>query len=149
MDKSNFRISKSKLFKNNLKGSEIQAVLFFRPRWNVTKARAWLKKHDIKPLTFLDPSKQNPDTKLFKKQIRFRITPPEQYKSFITKKLDQTASDGSMLDGDINLIIGFKTAPSQGGTKSGLGQPSATKFKRPKTLHIKRRPLGKRKKFGK
>lgn len=109
-------------------GSEIQAVLFFRPRWNVTKARAWLKKHNIKPL-------KPPDTKLFKKQIRFRITPPEQYKSFITKKLDD----------EINLIIGFKSAPPK---KGAPAQPGAKKFKRPKTLHIKRRPLGKRKKFG-
>lgn len=70
--------------------SRTQAVVFFRPRWNVTKARKWLKDNKIKPM-------KGPDTKLFKNQIRFRIENPKKFKRFITKKTKD----------DVNFIIGF------------------------------------------
>ena len=69
--------------------SKIQAVVFLKPKWNVTKARKWLRDHKIKP-------KKLPDFK-FKNQIRFRIEDPKKFKRFSTKKTKD----------DVNLILGF------------------------------------------
>ena len=104
--------------------SETQAVIFFRPDWNVTKARRWLKKHNIVPL-------KPPDTKLFKRQIRFRITPPEQYKRFITKKLAD----------NLHLIIGFKEKPKaeKAGSSSRSMTTNLRTFKPPTFGGLKRR----------
>lgn len=76
--------------------SETQAVIFFKPKWSVSKAKIWLREHNIIPLKL-------PDTKLFKDQIRFRITNPKQYKTYTSKKLEK---DGKQLD--IQLILGWK-----------------------------------------
>ena len=69
--------------------SELQSVVFFKDKWNVTSARKWLKNNKIKAL-------KPPDTTLYKNQIRFRIK-PLVYRKLTTKKLNNR----------INLIIGW------------------------------------------
>lgn len=76
--------------------SETQAVIFFRPHWNVMSAMKWLRDHNIKPL-------KSPDTKMFENQIRFRITDPTIYKRYTSKKL---MKNGKPLF--IQLILGWK-----------------------------------------
>lgn len=112
--------------------SETQAVIFFRPDWNVTKARKWLRKHKIVPL-------KEPDTKLFKGQIRFRITEPDQYKKFITKKLAD----------NLHLIIGFKEKPKEAkaGSVNRARTTNLRSFKPPTFGGLKRKRFVKRKKI--
>ncbi len=78
--------------------SEIQAVVFFKKDmdgkkvWDVRSAKKWLKDNDITML-------KEPDTKLFKNQIRFRVSDPDKYKRFTSKKLPGNRN--------INIIFGW------------------------------------------
>jgi hypothetical protein len=69
--------------------SEIHSVLFDINKWTTAKARAWLKKENLKPIK-----------KVHKQEnfLRYRLHDPSKYKRFITKKLDN----------GIDLVIGFK-----------------------------------------
>lgn len=77
--------------------SEIQAVLFFKPKWTVAKSKAWLKQFNLVPL-------KGPDTTLFKNQIRYRITDPKQYKRYTSKLLVNNKG----FDTNVHLILGWK-----------------------------------------
>jgi len=68
--------------------SEIQAVIFDNS-WIPSLARRWLKNHHFKAMKRVH---RTPN------YIRYRITDPEQYESFVTKKIGV----------GIQLIIGFK-----------------------------------------
>ena len=69
--------------------SEKQSVVFFvNDGWTESKARQWLADNKLKPIKHVDKSLDG--------QLRYRLTNPDKYKRFITKKLD----DG------INIIIG-------------------------------------------
>lgn len=69
--------------------SELQAVLFPKKNFNTTQARKWLKDNDLKQLKRVDKTEH---------LLRYRITEPKKYKSFITKKIKK----------GILLVIGFK-----------------------------------------
>lgn len=68
--------------------SKLQAVLFNNKIFNATKARAWLKKNNIKPIKRVDKTKN---------LLRYRVRSPKQFNKFINKK----TSDG------IIFTIGF------------------------------------------
>ncbi len=74
--------------------SEIHSVSFLaKGKWNATKARKWLKEHDLKPIKRVH--KVYVDGKLT--QLRYRIRDPKQFKSFSTKRIKPY----------INIIIGY------------------------------------------
>ena len=74
--------------------SEIHSVSFLaKGKWTATKARKWLKEHDLKPIKRVH--KVYVDGKLT--QLRYRIKDPKQFKTFSTKKAKP----------HINLIIGY------------------------------------------
>lgn len=68
--------------------SAIHSVAFEESLWTPTTARAWLKKHYLKPVKKMRRTKNT---------MRYRIIDPKKFKAFITKK----ERNG------INLIIGF------------------------------------------
>ena len=67
--------------------THIQSILFTRPKWTLTKAKAWLKKHGYK--TDVDKKPEH---------YRFRQIEPEEFSSYRTKHIGD----------DITLIIGLK-----------------------------------------
>ena len=74
--------------------SAIHSVSFLaKGGWTSDKARAWLKKHDLKPIKRVH--KVYVDGKLT--QLRYRIKNPKQFKSFSTKRVKPY----------INIIIGY------------------------------------------
>lgn len=79
--------------------SEIQSIVFLiRPigkRWNATKARLWLKAHNLKAIKKVDIVK----VKGKPSQLRYRIRDPAKYKKFVTHP---TETD------NINIILGIK-----------------------------------------
>ena len=87
---------KKKKSKRNKLKSEVQSVVFLKPVWVQVKAKKWLKEHNLKPIKKVDIVKSKSDNRIL--QLRYRMTPPKQYKQFITKKLDN----------NILLVIGLK-----------------------------------------
>ena len=74
--------------------SEIHSISFLaKGGWTATKARKWLKEHDLKPIKRVD--KVYVDGKLT--QLRYRIKDPKQFKTFSTKRVKP----------HINIIIGY------------------------------------------
>lgn len=67
----------------------IQSITFNKKYWDKGYSKLWLEANKIKPI------KKAHVTKNF---IRYRITSPNKYKRFITKKISK----------GINIIIGFK-----------------------------------------
>ena len=76
--------------------SEIHSISFLteRGKWNTTKARRWLKKHNLTPIKRVDKVKVNG----ILTQLRYRIRNPQEFESFSTKKIPKE---------DINIIIGY------------------------------------------
>lgn len=68
--------------------SSIQSVVF-DSNWNTKSARDWLKKNNLTPIKRVHKINNT---------LRYRIIPPENFKTFSTKKLD-----------NISLIIGYKS----------------------------------------
>jgi hypothetical protein len=66
---------------------EVQSVLFPHDTYTATQARAWLKLNNIRPM------KKVHRTMTF---LRYRIRPPERYRSFRT------------IGREIRIIIGYK-----------------------------------------
>jgi len=58
--------------------SEVQAVYALEPRWSPTRLRAWLKKHNLKPIKAVHR---------LGTEIRYRIRSPSRYTHFTTQKL--------------------------------------------------------------
>ncbi len=85
------------------KPSETQAVIFFKPSWNITTSKKWLRDNKIIPI-LINGKPKEPDTDLFKGQIRYRITDPKQYVRFTTKPL----IDKEGKPANIHLILGWK-----------------------------------------
>jgi len=69
--------------------SGVQSVLFKKRYWSVTRARAWLKKHNFVWNSKVDEKRT---------VIRFWQFDPSQYKKYRIKKITKT----------IELVIGFK-----------------------------------------
>jgi hypothetical protein len=69
--------------------SEVQSVVFSRPKWRSAEARAWLKKHG-----FLSDGKLD----MKPTQLRYRQRPPSRYKRFVSKR----GGPG------ILLVVGFR-----------------------------------------
>jgi hypothetical protein len=69
--------------------SEIQSVYFMSPPWKTTTAKAWLKKEGFVPIKRVHKNGH---------ELRYRITEPEQYKRFRTKKHEN----------DVYFVYGFK-----------------------------------------
>ncbi len=69
--------------------SEIQSIYFTHPEWTTTKARQWLKLNNYKPIKRVHK---------LGSELRYRLTVPEQYKKFRTKK----SPNG------IHFVLGFK-----------------------------------------
>lgn len=110
--------------------SETQAVIFFKPQWNITTSKKWLRDNKITPILISGKPKE-PDTDLFEGQIRYRITDPKQYVRFTTKPLIDKQGEPS----NIHLILGWKSklkAPK----KKKIG--GKVRFKAPKRKKIKR-----------
>lgn len=59
--------------------SKIQAVLFDKDMYNTSKARYWMKSHDIQPI------KRVHETKRY---YRYRINDPKDFNRFRTKLID-------------------------------------------------------------
>ena len=75
--------------------SEIHSIVFYRPKWNLTTSKRWIKEHNLKPIKKVHITK-SVDGKIT--QYRYRIKNPNLFKKFITKKTND----------NINIIIGFK-----------------------------------------
>jgi hypothetical protein len=78
--------------------SEIHSIVFIPNRknpWTTTKARKWLKKHNLTPLKRVHKITSSKTGII---HLRYRIRDPKLYKRFITKKTKE----------GINIIIGFK-----------------------------------------
>ena len=77
-------------------GQNIQSVLFKRPEWTLSKAKAWLKKHKFK--TDVDEKPNH---------YRFRQFEPYLFKKYITKPLITKTLNGDKNE-NIEFIIGIK-----------------------------------------
>lgn len=77
-------------------GQNIQSILFKRPEWTLTKAKAWLKKHKYK--TDVDEKPNH---------YRFRQFEPYLFKKYITKPLITKTLNGDKNE-NIEFIIGIK-----------------------------------------
>jgi predicted RNA-binding protein with EMAP domain len=68
---------------------EVQSILFNNKKYTSTTAKAWLTKHNVKPIKPVHKTIDN---------LRYRILDPKKFKSFKTKKLNN----------NITLILGTK-----------------------------------------
>jgi len=66
----------------------IQAILFDNHTWTAKEARKWLHNNNFHPIK---PAHRTTN------MLRYRLIPPEQFKRFTTKKLDN----------GIELVIGY------------------------------------------
>jgi hypothetical protein len=70
---------------------DIQAIIFNKSLWTQKRANNWLKIHKLKLL-------KNKKVRITENFLRYRITDPSLYQSFVTKKLQN----------GIDIIFGLK-----------------------------------------
>lgn len=68
---------------------EVHSIRFNKDKWTTSQARDWVDSHGFKRIKHVDNSKNF---------YRYRILPPEMFKSFITKKYDN----------GINIVFGIR-----------------------------------------
>lgn len=68
--------------------SEIQSVLFNKDKWTLTKARKWLKEHNLKPINRVFTTND---------KYRYMINQSFKYKKLRTKKTGE----------NLSIVIGF------------------------------------------
>lgn len=88
----------------------------FRHGYTTKQAKQWLKKHNLKPIKPVHIRTKDGITT----SLRYRIVDPSEFKSFITKKID---------NGNINLILGSRDGQTGTGVISNIkdfieGRPS-------------------------
>lgn len=88
----------------------------FRHGYTTKQAKQWLKKHNLKPIKPVHIRIKDGITT----SLRYRIVDPSEFKSFITKKID---------NGNINLILGSRDGQTGTGLISNIkdfieGRPS-------------------------
>lgn len=69
--------------------SQVQAIYFMAPKWNVSSAKKWLKEHKFEPIKHVHRKGS---------ELRYRIREPEPYDHFTTHKTDE----------DVYLVMGWK-----------------------------------------